>query len=84
MQESGMIGTKEVKWFNYYDPELKHVVDIWCDERKEYVEGWCGMTRHEAIKLYNEKILELESGTTQSSITDWMIRDLIENPKRNE
>ena len=74
MEESGMIGTKEVKWFNYHDPELKHVVDIWCDETEEYVEGWCGMTRHEAINLYNEKILELKSGTKQSTITDWMNR----------
>lgn len=56
--ESGLIGTKEVTWYRHSN-ELQCVVDVYCHEKEEYIEGWCGMSAGMARKLYKEKIAEL-------------------------
>ena len=71
--ESGNIRNKEVKCFNYYCPEMKWVVDIYCHDEEAYVAGWCGLTKHQAMKFYKEKVTELETNTVQSSIDNWLI-----------
>ena len=75
--ESGVIRNKEVTCFNYHCSEMKWVVDIWCLEKEEYVAGWCGFTRPEAIKFYEEKVADIDSGTIQPTIENWF------NPLRN-
>ena len=52
---------------------MKWVVDIYCHDEEAYVAGWCGLTKHQAMKFYKEKVTELETNTVQSSIDNWLM-----------